>query len=99
MFMKKFKLLFLIIFLLVIEKKVAAQQIEVVVQGMVCSFCAQGIKKKFSQNPNVEKITVDLGAKKVSILTKKNSDLSDIEITKIINDAGYTIGNIKRTNE
>ncbi len=62
------------------------------VKGMVCSMCAQGLEKKFSES-GVDKIKVDLDKKHVVLLDK---DLPDEEIRKIISWAGYEAGDISR---
>ena len=66
-----------------------ADQVTVTVKGMVCSFCAQGIKKTFGKKDSVQSIDVDLDKKLVSIGIKKDMTLSDEEIKQTITDAGY----------
>jgi len=61
------------------------------VDGMVCSFCAQGIEKKFAKLPEVEKVEVNLGKKQVSLTMKEGQDLSDAKITELLQEAGYTV--------
>ena len=73
-----------------------ASEIDVKVKGMVCSMCAQGIQKKISSQKSVESVKVNLDDKHVLIQTKKGQDLSDEEITKMINEAGYNVAEIKR---
>lgn len=73
-----------------------AKEINVKVQGMVCSMCAQGIKKKFSAIESVEKINVNLDQKIVTINTKQDLDVDDAEIQKIIKEAGYNVAGIER---
>jgi copper chaperone CopZ len=63
---------------------------------MVCSFCAQGIKKTFSAQKEVEKVAVDLDKKIVSITTKQGETVSDEGITQAITDAGFEVVEIKR---
>lgn len=75
----------------------SSQQITVLVKGMVCSFCAQGIKKTFSKRTGVEEIKVDLEKKVVSLKVNKNENtLPDAEIKELINDAGYEVLSINR---
>ena len=73
-----------------------ADSIQVKVQGMVCSMCAQGIQKKFSAVKEVSKVEVNLDDKLVSIETKGKGDVSDAAITKIITEAGYNVAKIDR---
>ncbi len=76
-----------------------AASAKVSVNGMVCAFCAQGIKKKFSAKPAVEKVDVNLESKVVSLEFKKDQKLSDEEITKEIKDAGYAVVKIERAEK
>lgn len=73
-----------------------AGEIEVKVSGMVCSMCAQGIKKKFSSRDEVKDLQVDLDQKIVLIETKPERDLEDKVITEIITEAGYNVASILR---
>jgi len=74
----------------------AAEEILVNVNGLVCGFCAQGIKKTFSKIEAVSDVQIDLGAKKVSIALKEGKKLPDDEVRKLIIDAGYTVVGIER---
>lgn len=71
-----------------------ADSIHVDVKGMVCSFCAQGITKKFQAEPAVSSVNVDLDKHFVHLETK--SPLSDERIRQVITDAGYTVSSIER---
>ena len=75
-----------------------AETVHVTVKGMVCSFCAQGIKKTFGKMEPVAKVDVDLDKKLVSIEIKDGATLPDEQITKSINDAGYDVVKIERGN-
>lgn len=73
-----------------------AKDISVKVSGMVCAMCAQGIQKKFKKLPEVKKINVDLDSKVVTIQTKKEKDVTDEVIKKLITEAGYNVTSIER---
>jgi copper chaperone CopZ len=73
-----------------------AETITVSVKGMVCSFCAQGIKKTFMRKEGVEKVDVDLDKKLVTIETKAGATLSDSALTESIVDSGYEVTKIER---
>lgn len=73
-----------------------AGSIEVKVNGMVCSMCAQGIQKKFKAHPEVNQLKVDLDNKVVMIHTHEGQDLADETITKLITEAGYNVASIER---
>lgn len=82
--------------LILVSSSSFAKEINVKVSGMVCSMCAQGIKKKFTALSEVNSINVDLDNKLVKIDTKEGTDLSDEQISNIIKEAGYNVSNIER---
>ena len=71
--------------------------VQVVVKGMVCSFCVQGIEKKFTSEKSVEKVKVDLEISTVSVWVKESQDLTDETITKLVQSAGYNVEKIQRS--
>lgn len=91
---KLFILTFLSLSLIGISANAAT--IKAKVNGLVCSFCATGIEKTFKKQPAVESVKVDLNTKLVTIETKKDQDIDDKTIKKLIGDAGYTVVNIER---
>ena len=74
-----------------------AEDVVVEVFGLVCDFCARAVEKVFSREEAVEGVSVNLDAMLVTIDLKAEQDLSDDYITKLINDAGYTVNAINRT--
>jgi copper chaperone CopZ len=93
--MNKKAILLAFIFLLLPSLSIA-EEITVTVKGMVCSFCAQGIKKTFSKFPEVESVTPDLDKNLVTIVTKEGFNLSDEKVTELITDAGFEVAQIER---
>jgi copper chaperone CopZ len=73
-----------------------AETANVKVNGMVCAFCAQGIKKKFGENKAIETVDVDLDSKIVKVVLKKEKKVTDEEIRKTITDSGYVVEKIER---
>ncbi len=91
------KLLCTFVVALILSPLVAqAEQITVTVKGLVCTFCAQGIKKSFMREEQVKNIAVDMETKKVTIETKGSSTISDEALRSIIKDAGFEVTEIKR---
>jgi copper chaperone CopZ len=83
-------------FLIVASMPAFAKEISVTVKGMVCSFCAQGIEKKFKALEEVKAIHVSLEKKIVKLETKDGNDISDAKIGEILSEAGYNIDKIQR---
>lgn len=73
-----------------------ADEVKVTVDGMVCSFCAQGIKRAFSEVLSVDTVDINLDQKLVTLVTKKDHQLKDEEITSLIKDSGYEVVKIER---
>lgn len=72
----------------------AGEKIDITVKGMVCSFCSQGITKKFKEE-KVKSVNVDLGNHLVSIELNDNQKLSHEKITQILTDSGYGVEKIE----
>ena len=72
----------------------AAEKIEITVKGMVCSFCSQGITKKFKEE-KVKSVNVELGKHLVTVELNENQELSNEKITKILTDSGYGVEKIE----
>lgn len=71
----------------------AGEKIDVTVKGMVCSFCSQGITKKFTEE-GVKSVHVDLDKHLVSLELNDNQKLSAERIEKILKDSGYGVEKI-----
>lgn len=74
----------------------AGKDVTATVKGMVCGFCAQGIEKKFSAEPAVEKVQVSLSEKRVTLKLKDGKDISDETIRKLLTDSGYNVETVER---
>ncbi len=67
--------------------------------ALVCGFCAQGIEKTLRKNPATSDVFVSLGEPTRRRCDK--TDRSDIErrrLRKALQDAGYDVKAITRTN-
>lgn len=74
----------------------AGKDIKVIVNGMVCGFCAQGITKKFKARPEIENVEVSLEKKTVALKTKDGKDISDQTIKDILTESGYNVEKVER---
>lgn len=73
--------------------------VKAAVDGMVCSFCAQGIIAHFKKHPAVSDVHVDLTRKLVLLEEKKGSSISDQEITDFIRKSGFEPRKVERSTE
>ena len=68
------------------------------VNGMVCSFCAQGIKRKLSEIPGVRSIAVDIQAHTISLITGDAFKGGETSIRKAVQEAGYAMTSIQQSS-
>ena len=69
----------------------AAESVKATVNGMVCSFCAQGIEKTLMDMPQTKAVFIDLKKKVVAVQAKDGQKLDDKKIAAGIKDAGYDV--------
>lgn len=63
--------------------------VKATVDGMVCSFCAQGLLAHFRKHAAVSDIHVDLTRKLVILEERKGASISDKEIRDAVKRAGF----------
>jgi copper chaperone CopZ len=79
------------------EKACPAPQVVAKVNGMVCDFCAQSVKKVLEKESSVQSVDIDLTAKEVRIALKPGQTLSDDVIKSGISYAGYDLVGIEHS--
>lgn len=72
------------------------QVVHVGVDGMVCDFCAQSLKKLFLKEKAVQDIDISFEKKMVTLTLKPKMTMDDAAITKVIDYAGYKVSGIHR---
>lgn len=68
---------------------------KVTVNGMVCSFCAQGIEKSLLKMDETKAVLVDLKNKVVVVEAKEGRTLNEKEIRQEIIDSGYDVTKVE----
>jgi mercuric ion binding protein len=76
----------------------AATSYKIGVNGMVCSFCAQGIEKRLSDMPQTAAVFIDLKQKVVAMELKPGASVDEQVIKKEIIDSGYDVTRIEKVN-
>jgi copper chaperone CopZ len=66
------------------------------VNGLVCDFCAQSIRKIVGKDDAVQKVYVNLDDGQVRIDLKPGKSLDDATIEKMIRKAGYSLVSVDR---
>ena len=98
---------FLLIFILFItintheiksQEKLKGETLNISVKGLVCDFCARSIEKLFGKEASVSDIDVNLEKMLITINLKKDKELNDKKIRKLIMDSGYDVKEINREN-
>jgi mercuric ion binding protein len=75
--------------------QVSFASMKITVNGMVCSFCAQGIEKSIMKMDDTKAIFVDLKNKVVVIEAKEGKSLNEKLISQEIKDSGYDVVKIE----
>jgi copper chaperone CopZ len=74
----------------------SAQTITAKVNGLVCDFCAQAVRKVFKKQEAVESVKVDLDNGEIVLGLKAGADMDDETIGKLIRKSGYSLVSIDR---
>ncbi len=69
------------------------------VNGLVCDFCAQALKKVFKKEDAVESLNVDLDKAEVLIGLKAGQTLDDEKVKKLIRKSGYSLVSLDRVKK
>ena len=99
--MTKFLTLFTALFLLGTSPVLAdhveglEHDVTITVDGMVCDFCAQSIKKVFGKEDAVKDVFVDLDNGEIIVDLKEGQTLDHDVMTKLVVDSGYTVTGMK----
>lgn len=75
--------------------ELTSQKTTITVKGMVCSFCAQGIEKKLKAFKEIQKVSVDLDAKKVVVDSVPGQKVPSNQLQKTIKEAGFDVVEVK----
>jgi cation transport ATPase len=69
----------------------AASSLKLQVNGMVCSFCAQGIEKRLKGIPEAGAIFIDLRSKVVAVEQRTGQTLNTERVATEVREAGYDV--------
>jgi len=74
----------------------SAQTVTAKVNGLVCDFCAQAVRKVFKKQDAVESVNVDLDNGEIVLGLKAGATMDDQTIEKLIRKSGYSLVSIDR---
>ena len=69
--------------------------VKLFVDGLSCPFCQYGVERHLKRIDAVEDIKVNIGDGRVDLILKPDAEISEEEIQKAIDDAGFTLRDIK----
>ncbi len=69
----------------------AGTEYQLRVDGLACPYCAYGIEKKLKKTEGVEKIDIDINNGVVRVNVAEGVTLTEAQMAKLINDAGFTL--------
>lgn len=69
----------------------AVQSLKLQVNGMVCSFCAQGIEKRLKALPEAGPVFIDLRSKVVAVEPRPGQTLNAERVAGEVREAGYEV--------
>ena len=75
----------------------AGTRYEMRVDGLACPFCAYGIEKKLKAVEGASDISVDLDKGLVIVNIAEGKELTEAQMKKLFNDAGFTYRSMKKT--
>lgn len=76
-------------------KKLSTNHLLVKVNGMVCSFCAQGIEKNFKKRKEVKEVKVDLDNMLVHLTLNPGASLPETKVKNVVESAGFMFKEMK----
>ena len=64
------------------------------IDGLACPYCGYGVEKQFSKQEGVKSTDIDIEKGVVIVSVTLGTELSDSELERIVDDAGFTLGGI-----
>lgn len=77
----------------------AEQNVTVLVKGMVCDFCVQGLTKGFNvfkDKAVLNAFKIDLTKHTINLTVKEGAKITDDEITTVVNSSSMAVDKIVR---
>jgi copper chaperone CopZ len=68
------------------------------VDGLSCPFCVYGLEKNLKKVTGVEDVDINLETGKATVLLKAGASVSDDALRKAVEKAGFTAGDITRSD-
>ncbi len=79
-----------------LSMSVWAAKVTVAIEGMSCGMCEGKVTEMLNKTGKCAQVKVDVNAKQATFDTLKGKDISDLEIKKAVQEAGYDATKITR---
>ncbi len=74
-----------------------ATRIELLLHGMDCSLCIQGLEQRLRSLPGAQQVLLDLDRGRLSLQVRPGSMIADETLRTLMRDAGFVVRQIRRT--
>jgi copper chaperone CopZ len=81
------------------QKQIKNPDIVISVDGLACPFCAYGLEKKVKKLEGVTGIYISIDEGRMDLKLKQGATLSEEQIKKAVDDAGFTVRRIEYKNK
>lgn len=72
-------------------------RIELLLQGMDCSLCVQGLEQRLKSLTGAQEVRLDLERGRLSLLLRPGSSVADQTLRTLMRDAGFVVRQIRRS--
>ncbi len=97
-----FKILIISFLLILPNSKIQSDDLSsgetllVLINGLVCDFCARSIEKVFNKQNSVKNVNINLEKMLITINLKSGEKLDDTTVKRLVEDSGYDVQGIER---
>lgn len=74
-----------------------ATRIELLLLGVDCSLCVQGLEERLRSLPGAQHVNVDLERGRLSLQVRPGSTVADKTLRSLMRDAGFVVREIRRS--
>lgn len=76
----------------------AATRVEVLLVGMNCSLCTQGLERRLLRLPGTDAVLLELERGRLSLTLRPGGSVSDDTLRSVLRDAGFVVRQIRRSS-
>lgn len=95
--MKKFVLLFIVTGLFTVQSRAQFTKASLQATGLTCAMCSNAVNKALQKVSFIESVKSDIKNSAFNIVFKQNESIDIDALKKAVEDAGFSVGNLKLT--